>query len=251
MQSPARWARCSCFAVAVVTLATVVRPAAAQTLFYNGDADFYNGWTTMEFPSGQGFYFHVYDDFTIGSGSWLVTGLMGDFQARTAGDPYSTAVSWSSAYWEIRSGITPGNGGTLLYSGTNATSSSVIASPPWYPANSVHTVVSGFAPFTLGPGTYWMTISPYPVGPSGAMAAVWSTSGANGVNAQLNGNTYQDFPVPGFQFQPQHLIPTNAFSYGVQGQVVGASVAPEPATLSLTVLGLGALGIVVRRRRTA
>ncbi len=124
---------------------------ASGPLWYNGNSDGRDGYTNQTgTPDGL-----VYDNFIVPAGStWTVTSVFSN-------DAMSVAAT--TAYWEIRSGVSSGNGGTLLYSGDGADTQTAtgnsynyngVASMDEY-TNSVN--VSGV---TLGPGTYWLAVVP-------------------------------------------------------------------------------------------
>src|SRR5207237_1075157 len=84
-------------------------PSRAQLLWYNGDFDGNNGLANERNTSVT--FAAVYDDFIVPIGdTWNVTGLFSN-------DLSSIPVAVSADY-EIRSGVSTGNGGTLLFSGT-------------------------------------------------------------------------------------------------------------------------------------
>ena len=79
--------------------------AKAQTAFYGGDFDGrgrfagqVNGTTFIDF--------RIYDDFTV-SAPTTVTGVFGNFLD-------SSSIHGAQLYWEIRSGVSEGNGGTIV-----------------------------------------------------------------------------------------------------------------------------------------
>src|SRR5213075_3089208 len=79
-------------------------------LWYNGDFDGVNGLANEENTSiGGGEYAHVYDDFIVtDSGGWNITSVFSDNLENT---------NVTGASWEIRIGLSEGNGGTLVASG--------------------------------------------------------------------------------------------------------------------------------------
>src|SRR5690242_18177419 len=83
-----------------------------------GVVGWYNGDWKQLIPSASNWYISAqqyarqYDDFVVPDGGWTVTGVF----AHT--DMPATPVS--QAYWEIRSGMGLGNGGTLIASGVAA-----------------------------------------------------------------------------------------------------------------------------------
>jgi N-acetylneuraminic acid mutarotase len=83
-------------------------------LWYNGDFNGLNGLANEENTSiGSGEFASVYDDFIVGdSGGWDVTAVFSDNLENT---------NVTGATWEIRQGISEGNGGTLIASGMTMT----------------------------------------------------------------------------------------------------------------------------------
>src|SRR3954466_10508145 len=86
--------------------------AQAALLYYGGDIDpgnpdadgIANGQNVAN-PDSQ-----TYDNFTVTGGTWHVTNLFTNNLNNT---------NITGANWEIRSGVSAGNGGTLLFSGAN------------------------------------------------------------------------------------------------------------------------------------
>jgi hypothetical protein len=206
-------------------------PAAATTLWYNGDADLRSGLINVNTPSYQA---AVYDDFNVPSGGWTIN---------TVWSNNEMGFTASQAYWEIRSGVSAGNGGTLVASGTN-------------PATQTATgrIVQGSIEYTiqvtglnvnLGQGTYWLTVVPIDsVG--GAVSYITTTSGANasGSPPGNKGNSFINASAPyNYNFTPasDYIYNPVDFSMGVAGNAV-----PLPPTVLL--LGSGLLGLVGWRR---
>ena len=83
-----------------------------DTLWYNGDFNDVDGLTNEQDTFAVGFS-HIFDDFNVpDAGGWDVTSVFSN-------DLVSTTIIGAS--WEIRQGITAGNGGTLIASGTTVT----------------------------------------------------------------------------------------------------------------------------------
>ena len=214
--------------------------ARAQFVWYNGDR---NAVDSIFATSTDGNVGAVYDDFNVtDSMGWDVTGVSGDF--RLPDDV-------TSASWEIRSGMSAGNGGTVVESGT----SSSLTLTEVAPANS-HGVlyqvsVTGLN-FTLGPGTYWLSIVP----DSDVAGYLVTTSGANaiGTPAGNDGNAFYTetslgIPVDGttpFESTTTVASDLQDFTLGVTGTIV----TPEPSSWGLSVFGLGLLVVYFRRRLT-
>jgi hypothetical protein len=122
----------------------------------NGFVGWYNGDRQPAIPSWSNWYnsaqsyIRVYDDFVVPAGGWTVVGVFAHIDA--------TSTGVTQASWEIRSGMSAGNGGTLLASGLS-------------PATQIQTGVVGVGSYTyllevdglsvqLGPGTYWLSVMP-------------------------------------------------------------------------------------------
>src|SRR6266702_414405 len=80
------------------------RHLTGNILWYNGDFNGVNGLANEDNTAlGSGEFASVYDDFNVPSGGWTVTAVFSDNLS-------STTIT--GATWEIRQGISEGNGGT-------------------------------------------------------------------------------------------------------------------------------------------
>src|SRR5256714_8272805 len=89
-----------------------LRPS-GNLLWYNGDFNGVNGLANEENTSiGSGQFASVYDDFIVPSPGWNVIAVFSDNLQHT---------NVTGALWEIRQGVSEGNGGTLIASGMTMT----------------------------------------------------------------------------------------------------------------------------------
>jgi hypothetical protein len=200
-------------------------------LWYNGDLDgreaYFNERDTQAGDAG------VYDDFIVPAGGWLIQGVFSNNLAR---------VTPVAADWEIRQGVSAGNGGSVVASGT--TSSAFTWTPTGRtafgdPEYTVH--VTGLNVALLA-GTYWLMVRPADSGVTWSYA-VTTTSGAHCVGPPCGNDLNSFFDMA--RYNDNFFLTPDDFSMGVDGVPI-----PEPASLLL--LGSGLVGIAVRlRRRTA
>jgi hypothetical protein len=178
-----------------------------------------------------------YDNFTLSSAAQL-TRVFGNFQDDFVG-------ACTTAFYDIRTGITEGNGGTSVASGTiNVTSANQFIN---IFGRDVYRYTGDITPLNLAAGTYFLAISPINAG--AGRDFISTTDGTNAINSigHPNGNQYLNSSSFGLNFTNwQNLVgPGNwDLSYGVYGNPV-----PEPA--SMAVLGLGALALLRRRNKKA
>lgn len=199
--------------------------------WYNGDFNGVNGLNVSgNLPSA------VYDDFNVGASGVNVTGV---YMNVLSGD--STLNSFA---WEIRSGVSSGNGGTLIASGSGAGATVTKTGRTGFGLTEYTVLVTGLN-VNLGSGTYWLGGS---IGdPSGTGTLYESTtSGANSVGSPAGNddNSFFNSSYFGANWQAANLYvgaPAD-FSEGVIG-----GAAPEPA--SMTLLGLGAVALIRRRAK--
>jgi PEP-CTERM motif len=201
--------------------------------FYGGDLDLndpnQNGLAneTDAIVGGSPYGAAVYQNFNWGGG--LVTGLASN---------NLSGLNPSTAYWEIRSGVSEGNGGTLVASGTGATSNQATGRSDFgfieY-TNFVSTNVN------LGSGQYWMAVVPND--PNNANRSFNSdTDHLNSLGTQTDNLQFFNSAFFGSNFgNTNEQIVATTFSQA-------AYTTPEPS--SLIMLGSGIVGVagVIRRR---
>ncbi|RYG45057.1 PEP-CTERM sorting domain-containing protein [bacterium] len=206
----------------VASIGAISAAASAQTSFYGGDADLVDGMSSYATNC------LAFDDFSFGSTA-TVTDLSGNF--------LYNGSNLQGLYYEIRSGMSAGNGGTLVASGTIA-ASKVDTDADAFGFN-IFTISGSVSGVTLAAGAYHLGLAALD-SVSGAYLA--TTSGANGYGSPIhNGNSFSYRPDAGAFYSDS--VGYYDYSIGVNTQAV-----PEPA--SLAALGLGGLALL-RRRKSA
>jgi len=210
---------------------------ADTTLWYNGDyigvgGAVSGGGAADEITSNQGYY-RAYDDFSTGGLTWDVTRVWCNTAMRVTGV--------TQASWEIRSGMAPGSGGTLVASGTGTatqtpTGRSINLQPEY-------TISVGGLDLHLAPGTYWLDVAPLvgsDPGTGGYLDSYASyTAGINAINLPP-GNI-----ANGLLDWTSSYAPFMSVGFGISMGVAG-TVVPEPSPAWLVLAGTG-IGACVRR----
>ncbi len=222
-------------ALLVVALLLCTTYASADILFYGGDfvgSDWYANALANENDlgvHGDPYGAAVYQNFVVPTGqTWQVTGLFSN-DLMTLAPPI--------AYWEIRTGVSEGDGGFLLAAAMGVDSYHLKGVYGEY-TNTVSSLN-----VMLGPGIYWFTVVPDAPNQQGASFNT-NTFGTNSVGIQMRDEQYFNSSVFGYNFtNADNISIFPIFSSGVIGTVV-----PEPSSLVMIACGLIAITTVVRRR---
>ena len=155
----------------------------------------------------------------------------------------------SSGYWEIRSGVSEGNGGTLIASGT--ASGNNFSKKPTGRSDFGFTEYEDWAGSTaslnvsLTAGTYWFAVVPQDPGNANRSFNSNSLNGIDAVGTQISNEQFFNSSFFGANF-------TNANNEGVfptfSSGVYTSNAIPEPSSLIMLGSGLVAAAGVVRRR---
>jgi hypothetical protein len=189
-------------------------------LWYNGDFNGVNGLANeMNTSLGSGQYARVYDDFNVTGGGWTLTSVFSD-------NLENTVVT--GATWEIRQGISEGNGGTVIASGMTMTPVVTPTGRSGFGLPEYMVEVTGLN-VSLPPGTYWLNVTPIG-GNCGGRSFDSDTSGTNCVGTPCgnNQNAFFDSNFFGANFTStaNEGQPTD-FSMGVNG-TTGCEGSPTP-----------------------
>ena len=194
----------------------------ANVGWYNGDCQSGIRGQSNWYLSDQEFG-RAYDAFVVPSGGWTVTGLFSHNNMTFSG--------LSAAVWEIRSGISAGNGGTVVASGLSPATQTLVLTYPT--GEQIYRVeVTGLG-VQLAPGTYWLNVSPIA---NFTQSYVCASVGAGAVG-DPPGNDGQGFyyalgPPAHIVFQPMQGTGQVGTS-GDYSQGVLISMAPAPPAPSI------------------
>jgi hypothetical protein len=198
--------------------------APTDALWYNGDYDgdaTGNGLANEQDTFAPGFA-HVFDDFIVtDSGGWDITSVFSNNQMSTVA---------TSATFEIRQGMSPGNGGTLVASGSTDTPVITPTGRFGFGLPEFTVEITGLS-VHLDPGTYWLNVTPVD-NLDGGRSFNSTTLGANCVGTPCGNdqNAFFDSDIFGFVFEPTlNICPQcGDFSMGVNGTVSGGTPTPTP-----------------------
>jgi hypothetical protein len=241
------------FLLGVVTAVSYGSPSlAAPILWYNGEPDY--SYSFLISINHNEYYsssidLQIYDNFTVPSGqTWTIQELFARHRFMTG----VNLTNLTHAEWEIRSGLSSGNPGTLIASGITPVTVTHYGTliPAVY---SDYLLEVGGLNVVLGSGTYWMSLRPITTNMGGPlMSYLARTFGVNAIGSP-SGNDGNSFlsEVPFYYFTPYSEISSVEvwdFSMGIRG--LQSEATPEPASLAVfTLLAVGAYGL--RRRQRA
>ena len=223
----------------ILSLLAFMSLGTTQAQFFGGYADGITNAATGNNSLGSTLRV-VYDDFTFDVAGDIVNfGLVG---RDNTGAPVAM-------YYEIRSGMSSGNGGTLLFSGTSPTAvfsalplSGAYGTPP--SGSGTYGLYEGgpgpSTPIHLEAGTYWVGLAPLQQFGS---FDVTSTQGQGAMGHPIDdGNAFyynSSDPLANF-------ISLGASDFGLRIDTL-ASTIPEPSNVAL--IGLAALSVFLWRRQ--
>ncbi|MGI8922468.1 MAG: PEP-CTERM sorting domain-containing protein [Fimbriimonadales bacterium] len=194
--------------------------------FYGGDFDGRNG---LSITSDA----YVFDNFTVAGPGLMVTSVYGN--CLSEGNFANMTM-----FWEVRSGMSVGNGGTLEASGSG-TPVVEETGRKGFTYTEYNIRMNGLS-FALAAGDYWLGISVDD--PAGGKTFSSTTDGTNGIGGPL-GDDNSLYGVSSTYIDTETQLGPGVwdFSHGVDGDPV-----PEPTTL--IALGIGFAGVAARRRRS-
>src|SRR6266481_6581330 len=202
------------------------RHISGNVLWYNGDFNGVNGLANEDNTSlGSGQFASVYDDFNVPSGGWTLTSVFSDNLSNT---------KVTGATWEIRQGISEGNGGTLIASGMTMTPVVTDTGRGGFGFQEFMVEVTGLN-VSLAPGTYWLNVTV--IGDLSGRSFDSTTSGANCVGTPCGNNQNaffnSNFFGANFTSTSNEGQPTD-FSMGVIGSIGGGGTPTPTPTGSPT-----------------
>jgi len=183
----------------------------------------------------------VYDDFNVTAPlGWHVTAVFSD-------NLITSDTVITAADWEIRTGISEGNAGTLVTGGTTGSPVVTLTGRSGFGYTEYMVEVTGlnvFLPMLPSGQHYWLNVTP--VGNGTGRSHNSTTSGFNCVGTPCGNddNAFFNSTTFGYYFTNTGNL---GFPYDFSDGVIG-TVVPEPATVALLTCGLGALLIIARRR---
>lgn len=214
----------------LLVLLFTVAAYADQLYFYGGDSSGNNAISNENdaFDSGTPYGTAVYQNFYALS-NITVSGLFTN---------NLSSITPVDGYWELRSGVSAGNGGTLIASGTGPVTNTPTGRSGFGYLEYTN-LVSGLS-VSLAPGQYWLAVVPECPNCQGR-ALNGDTSGLNSVGKSDLNLEYVNSPAFGQNFV--------ALGSGFPTGSSGVYVVPEPG--SLMMLGTGIAGVIgaLRRKR--
>jgi hypothetical protein len=187
----------------------------------------------------------AFDNFTWvpGAGGGIVDFVGGQYFRY--GAPYGAISTIDTAYWEIRSGMSAGNGGTLVASGSGAVfpySTGVTQGGEF-----VGGVTVDVPNFLLPAGNYWFGLAiGTTTGPTGWFSA--STDGTSGIGGPLGDDVHLYYQEVASTVTWNYVDGTTLFPPGTTGFDPSYWIGEVPSPGGASLMLLAVAGAVRRRR---
>ncbi|HYC99963.1 MAG TPA: hypothetical protein VEB22_01950 [Phycisphaerales bacterium] len=199
----------SCVAATCLLCVPAMAQMPTNTLWYAGSP---TGTHWGNATTGQAPITHFVPFVVSDAAGWRVDGLF------TVGEVFNG----SSAAWSLRSGMSSGNGGTVLSSGVSVPSVGAV--------DGATGVIVDIPDIDLAPGTYWLEVTP-------ASGSIFGSNGSNAIGTPAGVPSLRNWPF----FSQSYAPYSDAI---LSGGVIG-SVLPTPGAASLLCAG----GLIAFRRR--
>jgi len=235
-------ARAALLALALTAALVLNTTAIAQpppgSLWYNGDFNYVNGLANERNTAVT--QAAVYDDFNVIVPGWHVTAVFSDDLLLV-----QHLSDITGADWEIRSGISEGNAGTLVANGTTNSPIVTQIGAGCFQNCEYRVEVTGLNVF-LAPGVYWLNVTP--VGNGTGRSFNTTTSGAHCVGTPCGNdqNAFFNSTYFGVYFTSTS---NEGQPYDYSNGVIG-TVVPEPPPWAMIAMGgVVLIGVQQLRRR--
>jgi hypothetical protein len=231
--------------IVALTFATASGELGAEVLWYGGDA---TGGGFINNTETRIDVFYVLSNFIIPNNEhWHITGL---FSNNLSGTGASLYAPFEQARWSIRRDVSTQNSGNVLFSGLSPATQK-LTGRTFFPSHDpeINVAVSDLS-FDLGPGNYYMGVSPVTATDAAYYVAVGVQ--ANRIGTPGAGGTYQEWFSPEVTDVVHRIVYYGPYaaSMGVIGSVINLtptmtivtssanpSLTSQPVTFTATVTG--------------